>query len=523
MPADSRPEESAPAESAPQESAPTEPDHHGVLQALISRRAEETPNAVYLEDARSDRSVTYGRFARSVALWRDAFGDLGIREGAAVLIDLNDPLSFAVAHEAVVACGLRSIPVDPDAPGATLERLSGLVGGAAMVISDREDRSQLPAITSATVDALTWSPSDLRFSSHAAAAAPREGGSAILFTSGSTGEPKGVELSEAQLLHVASAIATHNALTAHDRGFNPLPLFHVNAQVVGLLATLVAGGTLVLDRRFHRTGFWELLNERDITWLNAVPAILAVLARGGGMAVPARLRFIRSASAPLPDAVLDALGSTPLVISYGMTEAASQITATPLDRSSPPGSVGVPVGTEVDVRDDDGRQVAPGQVGSLWIRGDGVIDGYYAGRAADRFDADGWLHTGDVGLVDENGFVFLIGRIDDVINRGGEKVYPSEVEDVLLGDERVREAVVVGRADDILGAVPVAYVMLVDGTQDDSDLIDSLGVACKRLLPRSKRPVEINVVTDVPRAATGKVQRSRMRAELAGEQSRAAS
>jgi acyl-CoA synthetase (AMP-forming)/AMP-acid ligase II len=241
------------------------------------------------------------------------------------------------------------------------------------------------------------------------------------------------------------------------------------------------------------------------------------------MAVPTRLRFIRSASAPLPDAVRDALGSTPLVISYGMTEAASQITATPLNRSSPPGSVGVPVGTEVDVRDDDGLQAAPGQVGSLWIRGNGVIDGYYAGRAADRFDADGWLHTGDVGLVDENGFVFLIGRIDDVINRGGEKVYPSEVEDVLLGDERVREAVVVGRADEILGAVPVAYVMLVEGTEDDSDLIDSLGVACKRLLPRSKRPVEINVVTDVPRAATGKVQRSRLRAELASERSQAAS
>lgn len=511
-----------PIESRPEESAPEEPNLHGVLQALISRRAEETPNAVYLEDARSDRSVTYGRFARSVALWRDAFGDLGIRAGASVLVDLNDPLSFAVAHEAVVAYGLRSIPVDPDAPGSTLERLSGLVGGAAMVISDREDRSQLPAITSATV-ASNGSPSDLTFSTHATAATPREGGSAILFTSGSTGEPKGVELSEAQLLHVASAIASHNALTAHDRGFNPLPLFHVNAQVVGLLATLVAGGSLVLDRRFHRTGFWELLKERDITWLNAVPAILAVLARGGSTAVPPRLRFIRSASAPLPDAVRHALGSTPLVISYGMTEAASQITATPLNRSSPPGSVGVPVGTEVDVRDDDGLQAAPGQVGSLWIRGNGVIDGYYAGRAADRFDADGWLHTGDVGLVDENGFVFLIGRIDDVINRGGEKVYPSEVEDVLLGDERVREAVVVGRADEILGAVPVAYVMLVEGTEDDSDLIDSLGVACKRLLPRSKRPVEINVVTDVPRAATGKVQRSRLRAELASERSQAAS
>lgn len=510
-------------ESRPEESAPKESRQDGVLQALISRRGDQTPDAVYLEDARSDRSLTFAQFARSVALWRDAFSNRGIPAGAAVLIDLNDPLTFAVAHEAVIAYGLRSIPVDPDAPGATLDRLSRLVGGAAMVITDRQEPSELPAITVATVDATNGSPSEIRFSAHVTAAAPRDGGSAILFTSGSTGEPKGVELSEAQLLHVASAIARHNGLTPQDRGFNPLPLFHVNAQVVGLLATLVAGGALVLDRRFHRTGFWELLKVRDITWLNAVPAILAVLARGGSMAVPQRLRFIRSASAPLPDAVREALGNTPLVISYGMTEAASQITATPLDRPSPPGSVGVPVGTEVDVRDEDGAQVAPGQVGNLWIRGDGVIDGYYAGRAADRFDANGWLRTGDVGLVDENGFVFLVGRIDDVINRGGEKVYPSEVEDVLLGDERVREAVVVGRADDVLGAVPVAYVILVESVEDDTELIDSLGVACKRLLPRSKRPVEINVVTDVPRAATGKVQRSRLRAELASERSQAAS
>jgi len=497
------------------------------LQQLIARQGAFSPDRIYLEDARSRRAFTFGAFAEAIARWHATFADLGICAGASVLVDLNDPLAFAVAHQAVIAAGLRSIPVDPDAPGSTLERLSALVGGAALIVSDRVDRSQLPATASAAIDAESGWPSRVDAPELAAnaPAVERDGGSAILFTSGSTGEPKGVELPESQLLFVAAAIAAHNALTSDDRGYNPLPLFHVNAQVVGLLATLVAGGTLVLDRRFHRTGFWELLRTRDITWLNAVPAILAVLARGGEITVPPRLRFIRSASAPLPEAVRDALGDVPLVVSYGMTEAASQITATPLAGGAPDGSVGVPVGTQLEVRDDEARTLAAGEIGALWIRGPGVIGGYYAGRAAERFDDAGWLQTGDLGMIDEGGYVYLVGRSDDVINRGGEKVYPSEVEDVLLGDARVREAVVIGRTDDILGAVPVAYVILVDGADsvDESQLVDALAGACKQHLPRSKRPVEINVVTDVPRAPTGKVQRSRMRAELETGHSRAAS
>ena len=156
----------------------------------------------------------------------------------------------------------------------------------------------------------------------------------LLLTSGSTGTPKAVELTEAQCLHVAGAVAAHHRLTRTDRGFCPLPLFHVNAQVVGLLATLVAGGELVLDRRFRRTGFWALLAERDVTWVNAAPAIVTILARAAeDPVVPAGLRFVRSASAALPPPVRDlfvARTGLPVVESYGMTEAASQITATAL-------------------------------------------------------------------------------------------------------------------------------------------------------------------------------------------------
>jgi acyl-CoA synthetase (AMP-forming)/AMP-acid ligase II len=473
------------------------------LAALIRRRAADAPASVYLEDARSDRIVHYGELGAALAEWSGRLDQLGIGRGGSVIVDVADPLDFAVAHLSIIASGRRSVPVNPDLTGPELTRISGLLDGAPALVTDRDDR-QLPDAVTLRIGALPA----------ADASEPQAGGgSALLFTSGSTGEPKGVELAEGQLLFVANAIADHNGLTSVDRGYNPLPLFHVNAEVVGLLSTLVAGATLVLDRRFHRTGFWELLADRQITWINAVPAILAVLARGGELAIPDTVRFVRSASAPLPDAVRVALGDMPLVVSWGMTEGASQITATPIDEPLRDGSVGIPVGGEVQVRDEDGAVLPADEIGSLWVRGPGIVTGYFKGRAADRFDKAGWLTSGDLGRIDADGWVYLVGRSDDVINRGGEKVYPAEVEEVLLGDERVREAVVVGRSDAILHQVPVAYVIPVEADQPNVDgLISDLTARCERELPRFKRPVEISVVADVPRAPTGKVQRNRVRA-----------
>jgi acyl-CoA synthetase (AMP-forming)/AMP-acid ligase II len=341
-------------------------------------------------------------------------------------------------------------------------------------------------------------------------------GSVLLLTSGSTGTPKAVELTEAQLLHVAAGVARHNQLTPADRGYNPLPLFHINAQVVAVLASLVAGATLLTDRKFRRTGFWERMAGQDVTWINAVPAILTILAGYPVPARPPRLRFIRSASAPLPAAVRErvtAQTGVPVVESYGMTEAASQITAMPLDGSGPAGSCGRPVGAELEIRDAGGQPVPAGTSGTVWLRGPGVIDGYVAGRAAERFDSSGWLNTGDLGTLDEQGFLFLAGRSDDVINRGGEMLYPREIEEVLLADPAVQDAVVVGRPSPILGQVPVAYV--IPATEPATaghlqDLLRQLNQRCTAELSRFKVPEAIYVVQDLPRAATGKVQRHRV-------------
>jgi acyl-CoA synthetase (AMP-forming)/AMP-acid ligase II len=440
-----------------------------------------------------------------------------LAEAAPVIIAVKDPLGFAVAYLAVIASGRRSIPINPELSDGEPSRSSALVGGSGLVVVSSQDRGSGLDLSIAVIDEQTFEPEGTRPSESTVTSlgpvdSASRGGAAVLFTSGSTGTPKGVELSERQLLVVAMAVARNNRLTSEDRGFNSLPLFHINAEVVGLLSTLVAGATLVLDASFHRTGFWELISERRITWLNAVPAILAVLTRAGDQLPETGLRFIRSASAPLPDAVRSALGDIPLVLSWGMTEGASQITATPIGDATHAGSVGRPLGSEVVVRDPSGATLPTGEVGALWIRGAGIVRRYLFDRNAERFDSEGWLNTGDLGHMDDDGFVYLVGRSDDVINRGGEKVYPAEVEEVLLGDPRVLEAVVVAREHDVLGSVPVAYVIpaLGPGTANGS-LIDDLTARCIAELPRFKRPMEISVVSDLPRAPTGKVQRSKVR------------
>jgi acyl-CoA synthetase (AMP-forming)/AMP-acid ligase II len=479
------------------------------LAELIARRADDDPAHVMFEDARSDRVVTSGDLARLVGAWHARFREAGLGPSAAVLIDADDPLAIAVLQLATVSAGLRAVTVDAAAGDGEPTRLAGLVRGAGMTAGDRGGARAVdgPPWTAIGRDLL---PGDTRAGTPAPAADPAGEGAAVLFTSGSTGTPKGVELGERQLLTVATRIAEHHGLRPGDRGFNPLPLAHVNPQVVGVLATLVAGSTLVLDARFRRTGFWELLRERRITWLNAVPAILAVLARTGELDPPETLRFIRSASAPLPDAVRAAFAGIPFILSWGMTEGASQITATDPEDAATVSGVGRPQGAQVQVRDDAGAPVAPGTAGELWIRGPGIVTHYLFGAAADRFDDAGWLRTGDLGGIAADGCVALTGRRDDIINRGGEKMSPADIEEVLLGDPAVLEAVVVARPDEVLGEVPVAYVIAADDAEVD---VDALRARCEQL-PRFKRPVEITVVDDLPRAPAGKIRRAEVR-ELA--------
>jgi acyl-CoA synthetase (AMP-forming)/AMP-acid ligase II len=425
-------------------------------------------------------------------------------------VRLADPLGYATALVSLLGAGRVAVPLDPAAPAAEVGRVLAVARPAAVVSDGPEGLPPgLPVLAGPDPDA---DPGPAR--------GVRPAGGIFLCTSGTTGSPKGVLLSERQLTHVAVGVAIHHRLTPADRGYCCLPLFHVNAEVVGLLATLAARACLVLDRRFSRRGFWAAIEDKQVTWINAVPAIITVLAADPAAAPSSGLvRFVRSASAPLPPSVLGRFERTfgiPVVETYGMTEAASMITANPLRGPRKAGSAGLPAGAEVRIVQRDGQRYLPcpaGTVGRVQIRGRGVISEYAENGPAGAIDPDGWLDTGDLGHLDRDGYLFLAGRSDDVINRGGEKIYPREIEDVLLAQPGVRFAAVVAARDEVLGERPVAYVVPA-GPGPGQPLEDALREACEAALPRPKRPAAFHLVPELPVGPTGKVARRRLR-ELA--------
>ncbi|MGW6281336.1 AMP-binding protein [Kribbella sp. NPDC055071] len=467
----------------------------------IQEAAAVRGNAVYLADARGPRQVTYGDLAAAVADWDQRLTDAGVPSGATVATAVTDPLDAGLALLGLIATGRVAAPFDPDAPRA-LARL-------------RAQPDTLAILTGEGLELL------------ADRVPTRRPAGVLLSSSGSTGEPKQILLSAAQLAYVATAVVDSHQLGPADIGFCPLPLYHVNAEVVGLLATLRAGGRLVLDHRFSRSRFWATVDAHEATWVNAVPAMVVLLAEDGGTTTtnPARIRFVRSASAPLPVPVLrrfEDLHHIRILESYGMTEAASQITVNPLAGERRPGSVGLPVGGELKIVGADRHELPAGESGTVLIRGPGVIRAYATDVGTERFDAEGWLDTGDLGQRDKDGYVWLVGRASELINRSGEKILPREIEDVLREDPDVRDAVVVGRPDPVLGEVPVAYVV---ASSNDPGVVGGLAARlaerCRAALPRDRQPAELTVVERLPITGSGKIRRAEVAAMVRAKYSAA--
>ena len=485
-----------------------------LLREWIDQNAASRGDAPYLEDAAGGGTLTYAGLARSVRAWCRWLDDAGIPAGASVAIRWPEPFGYAAALAGILGAGRVAVPLDPGAPAADAARVLAVARPRAVVgDSVAGPLLDLPVLNMPNEEAGT-DPSLV----------PPRGGGIYLCTSGTTGTPKGILLGEEQLCHVAAAVARHHRLTPADRGYCCLPLFHVNAEVVGVLSALAAGACLIVDRKFRRRGFWELIEAREVTWINAVPAIITILGMDP-LAAPlsGRVRFVRSASAPLAPAALRRFEETfgiPVVETYGMTEAASMITANPLDGPRKAGSAGlrrleVRVVEFPDGPEGPGLPCPAGAVGRVQIRGGGVITQYAANGRAGAIDADGWLDTGDLGHLDEDGYLFLAGRSDDVINRGGEKIYPREIEDFLLAQPGVRSAVVIGARDEVLGERPVAYVVPAGAPAPDGlELAGALREACETELPRPKRPAEFCLMAELPLGPTGKVARRRLR-ELA--------
>ncbi|HEY7260311.1 MAG TPA: AMP-binding protein [Trebonia sp.] len=476
-----------------------------MIRDWIEQAAACQGSAVYLAEARGSGTLSYAGLRAAAGVWERRLDDAGLPPGTPIAVRHPEPLEYATALLAIVAAGRVAVPLDPGAPPAEAARVLAVARPAATV-TNGPFGLDTPLIAGGTPAAGGFrgvAPPGKQSSE-------RDCGDCGIFlcTSGTTGTPKGILLRDEQLAHTAASVVSAHRLTRADRGYCSLPLFHVNAEVVGLLATLRAGAYLAVDRKFSRRGFWEMIAEQRITWINAVPAIISILAMNPPAARPETVRFARSASAPLPPSALErfegAVG-VPVIETYGMTEAASMITANPLDGPRKPGSAGRPAGTEVRVETPDGA-AAPGEVGRVRIRGGGVIRGYASGGRPGVIDADGWLDTGDLGYLDSGGYLFLVGRSDDVINRGGEKIYPREIEEILLAQPGVRAAAVTGAADEVLGERPVACVV-PDAGWPAGDVEALLRKACAAELPRHKQPSEYRLVAELPLGSTGKISR----------------
>jgi len=495
------------------------------VAALLAGRAADRGDDVAFVDGASGRTRTWRAVTAAADGWAAQRWPLGRHNGRVGLL-LAEPLHAAESVLAALAARVTVAPLDPGAPPAELSRTVRTLG-LTSVVTD-VDGEVHEVLARAGADVWQWSDGILLRTTDRRTPAPRSSAldaALVMTSSGTTGAPKIVPLSEDQLLHAARAVVAHHRLGPDDRGYCPLPLFHINAIVVGVLSTLVGGGRLVVDRRFSRRSFWERVNGHGVTWINLVPAIITILADTPVPPPPvaARIRFARSASAPLAMATqarFERRCGIPVLETYGMTEAASQIASNPLPAEERrPGSVGQPVGVELRVVDDGGRRVGPDAVGRVEIRGASVVSSYWSSSdgvlaVQPATNRCGWLATGDLGRIDGDGYLYLVGRDDDVINRGGEKIYPREIEEVLLADGRVRAAAVVGRPHPIVGEEPVAFVVAAAGSETD-DLAEELSARCRSNLSPFKRPTEITVAPSLPAGPTGKVRRGELRRLLA--------
>ena len=341
----------------------------------------------------------------------------------------------------------------------------------------------------------------------------------ILHTSGTTGRPKRVPIRHANIVASAKNIQTTYNLTSNDTALCIMPLFHIHGIVASTLSTLASGGKLVCPAGFNALEFWDLVATYKPTWYSAVPTMHQTLlsrANHNEEIIKANpFRFIRSSSSPLPPVILERMEETynaPVLEAYGMSEASHQMASNPLPPAQhKPGSVGIGFGVEVGIMDAEGTLLENGELGEIVVKGANVFDGYEANPAANaEAFVDGWFRTGDQGYKDEDGYLFLTGRFKEIINRGGEKISPIEVDDVLLRHPAVTAAIAFAVPSKVYGEDIHAAVVLSEQVDEKE-----LRAHCAAHLADFKVPRKFHVVDEVPKGATGKIQRINM-AKLLG-------
>lgn len=485
------------------------------LYQQLAYSTERNPDKPFMVEAETGRQLSYGQCFSAVQELRRLFGPPPRNIIALLPGGISDALLWITA----LTGGYLLFPLAPDSTFEEWDRATSMFKPDMLFLEQQHQARQFPRSETARV--LSWQ--ECQDLAHNAPRAPSRKmqpavGAVCLMTSGTTGTPKGVVLDTPKIAWTADHIRTSHKLTASDVGLTPLPFFHINGPVVSLCSSLMAGSTVVLARKFSRHQFWSWVENHGVTWASIVPAIVAMLEGTDKPAfLPGKLRFVRTGSAAVPVndmRTFEAKFGVPVVETYGLTEAASQIVANPVPPGRrKPGSAGIPVGISLRVcrrrvRGDTGLHDVPrGESGEICISGPSVISSYYEDAASDSF-SDGWFRTGDLGYQDGEGYVYIHGRLRDVINRGGENIAPREIEEVLEAHPSVAEAGVIGRLDRLFGEQVVAYIIPNEPWSPELDR--SLHDYASENLSAHKVPVEFNPIDKLPRNEMGKLQHHRL-------------
>lgn len=445
----------------------------------------------------------------------------GIGRGDRVAIVLPNGPEMAAAF-LCVAAGASTAPLNPGYKGEEFAFYLEDLKPKALIVQKGEATPARGAAEALGIPVLELVPGEaagsftLEGGSPGTAAKPGMAGeedeALVLHTSGTTARPKIVPLSQRNITASAAHIGSALELSAGDACLNVMPLFHIHGLIAAVLSSVAAGGAVCCTNGFDALRFFRLLDEERPSWYTAVPTmhqtILSRAERNAEIIQRAKLRFIRSSSASLPGPVMQAMEATfgcPLVESYGMTEAAHQMASNPLHGTRKPGAVGLPAGPEVRIMTDDGEFLPQGEIGEVVIRGPNVTAGYEANPDANaKAFTNGWFRTGDQGMLDADGYLQLTGRLKELINRGGEKVSPLEVDGVLSAHAAVAQALTFAIPHSKLGEEVGAAIVLREGAElTERELRDFASLH----LADFKVPRKVVFLPEIPKGATGKLMR----------------
>jgi len=473
--------------------------------------------------AHEAKPLTYAALRALIDRTRASLNDLGVGRGDRVAIVLPNGPEMATAFLSV-ASAAASAPLNPAYRQDEFEFYLEDLKAKALIVEEGSASPALYAAKKLGVALITLTPEPqagagaFRLTGSATGAAARPGPAEpddvalILHTSGTTSRPKIVPLSHANIWTSARNIATSLDLSERDRALNVMPLFHIHGLMAGLSAPVARGGAVFCTPGFNALKFFAEMEEAKPTWYTAVPtmhqAILTRAARHKEIIARHPLRFVRSSSSSLPPTViaeLEAVFHCPVIEAYGMTEATHQMAANPLNGVRKPGSVGLAAGPEIAIMDEAGRLLGRGETGEVVIRGESVTAAYENNPKANaEAFVNGWFRTGDQGVLDADGYLSLTGRLKEIINRGGEKISPREVDEALMNHPAVLQAVTFALPHPMLGEDVGAAVVLREGlTATEKEL----GAFLSERLAAYKTPRKILFLAEIPKGATGKLQR----------------